>query len=122
MKLRMSRNTLTSINAGAFEGLINLRYLDLSYNNFQAFDFGAHFFENEKSCNHSSMPFSLIRLQLHSVYTFWANIKEDESSTAKCCFRNQVVVDAGRTRLFRDRSELDMLVERGLIKLRLSNY
>jgi Leucine-rich repeat (LRR) protein len=44
VKLIMDYNNIEVIEAGAFEGLGNLRYLDLSSNKLRTFDFGAHFF------------------------------------------------------------------------------
>jgi Leucine-rich repeat (LRR) protein len=116
VNLNLYNSRIKAIETGAFDGLINMRSLNLSYNVFDTFDFGALFFENATNGSRGPMPVNLILLNISSL--IFLSIRAPETSTVKkCCFRNQVYVDVSAERLS-DRSGLDILIERGLIQLK----
>jgi hypothetical protein len=112
VKLELDNNNIEVIEAGAFEGLGNLRHLKLSFNAFKTFDFGATFFEDGKFGSHGLKPVNLQLLELYNTcpITFQA----PETFKAKCCFRDPVNVHVYSSQL-EDRSGLDKLIERGVI-------
>jgi hypothetical protein len=112
LELDISDNKIKVIEEKAFEGLVSLRKLRLSQNEFATFDFGAHFFEN--GSNNILMPVNLIFCAIYSFYL--KTFRATGASTAKCCFSNKVIMEMN-TRKLKDRSELYMLIKRGVIKV-----
>jgi hypothetical protein len=72
------------------------------------------FFEKSNNSSHGLQPANLIILMIGNRDLM--SIHAPETSMAKCCFRNPVTVDI-REKQLKDRSGLDKLIERGLIKL-----
>jgi hypothetical protein len=114
VKLNLNNNIIDVIEPGAFEGLVNLRYLGLARNKFQTFDFGSYFFFDGSTSGRGLMPFNLMLLELCSECLMI--IEAPTVSMAKCCFRNQVIVGVNDCHL-KFRHGLDMLVKKGVIQL-----
>jgi Leucine-rich repeat (LRR) protein len=111
-KLLFNYNNIEVIETGAFEGLGNLRHLKLSFNRLKTFDFGAIFFEDGKFGSHGLKPVNLQLLELYNTCAI--SFQAPETFKAKCCFRDPVDVEVNPCQS-EDSSELDKLIERGVI-------
>jgi Leucine-rich repeat (LRR) protein len=141
VNLNLGYNEITEIEPGAFDGLLNLRVLNLDNIELEAFYFDVF----DSAVNNLGSPVNMMHLSLITQYiesVQWSSempmdvdelmfkakkkrkLEADEAARlfGKCGFRNELEIKINFGLEIHDRSFLNLIAERQLIRLSLADF